>query len=210
MHSLTVQYTSESMILHDQINPRSMESYKSWLKSCVKNKVTLNQMMYLYLMKMKDFMDPKSWSNQYVNQVQKFSLKEVVQPLIDRGWLMNLNKPGEYYPEFMMPTEEGDTLFATQVMGQEFWDAYPTTLPIGNGGKFISRAGIEKGDFIDLYLRKIDHDPAIHVKVMRRLKVYEGMVITGEINGHKIGNWVNEQLWETIPDVNTPKFGTNV
>jgi hypothetical protein len=187
-----------------------MESYKSWLKSCVKNKITLDQMMFLYLIKMKDFMDPKSWSNQYVNKVKKFNLEEVIEPLIERGWLMNLNKAGEYYPEFMMTSEDGEGLFATQLLGEEFWDAYPMQLPIGNGGKFISRAGIEKGDFIDLYLRKIDHDPMIHVTVMRRLKVYEGMVISGEINGHKIGNWVNEQLRETIPDVNKPKFGTSV
>jgi hypothetical protein len=184
-----------------------MESYKSWLKSCVKNKMTLNQMMCLYLMKMKDFLDPKSWSNQYVNKIEKLNLEEVIQPLIERGLLMNLNKPGEYYPEFMMPTEEGDKLFATQMMGEEFWNAYPSTLPIGNGGKFISRAGIEKGDLVDLYLRKIDHDPSIHVQVMKKLKVYESMVVSGEINGHKISNWVNEQLWEAIPEDNVPKFG---
>jgi hypothetical protein len=184
-----------------------MESYKAWLRSCVRNEITLEQMMFLYLVKMKDFQDAKSWSNQYVIRVKKFSVEDVVHPLIERDYLINLNQPGEYYPEFLVVSESGDGLFATYMMGQELWDAYPKMLPIGHGGSFVARAGIEKDDLIEEYLRKIDHDPGVHVTVMRKLKVYEAMVRSGNINGHKIVNWVRETMWEVVPDEDKPEFG---
>jgi len=186
-----------------------MENYKSWLKSCVRNNITIEQMMFMYLIKLKDFLDPKSWSNQYVTKIQKFSVEKVIYPLIEKGWLMNLNQQGEYYPELIMVSEEGDHLFATYQMGEELWDNYPKLLPIGSGS-FVARAGIEKDDLIDEYLRKIGYDPGLHEKVMEKLKAYEDMVKAGEINGHKISNWVKESIWETIPDEHGPKFGTSV
>jgi len=187
-----------------------MESYKAWLRLCVRQEITLEQMMFLYLVKMKDFLDGKSWSNQYVTKIQKFNVEQVIHPLIERGLLMNLNQPGEYFPEFLMASEEGDALFATYMMGQELWDEYPKMLPIGHGGSFVARAGIEKDDMIDEYLRKIDHDPNTHIKVMKKLKVYEEMVRNGSINGHKIVNWVREMMWEVVPEEDVPKFGRDV
>lgn len=188
-----------------------MESYKSWLASAVRNGITLEQMMFLYLIKLKDFLDPKSWSNQYVTKVQTFSVEGVIHPLVERGWLINLNQPGEYYPELMMASEEGDGLFATYMMGEELWNSYPSTFPIGQGGMFIARAGIERDDLIEEYLKKIDHDPIIHVRVLKRLKLYEQMVHNGQINGHKIVNFVKEMLWEAIPDKEEgPKFGKEI
>jgi len=167
-------------------------------------------MMFLYLIKLKDFLDPKSWSNQYVTRVQKFSVERVIQPLIESEWLINLNQPGEYYPELMMPSEKGDKLFATYMMGAELWDAYPKLLPLGNGSSFVARAGIEKDDLIDEYLRKIDHDPMRHLEVMDKLSRYESMVKNGEINGHKISNWIKEEMWQVVPDEDKPKFGKSV
>ena len=184
-----------------------MESYKSWLRSCVRNEVTLEQMMFLYLVKLKDFLDPKSYSNQYVAKIQTFSVEKVVAPLIERGLLINLNTPGEFYPEFLMPSEDGDKLFATYIMAEEFWNSYPKLLPLGNGANFVARAGIEKEDFCDEYLRKIDYDPAIHIKVMNKLSTYESMVKAGKINGHKIVNFLREEMWEVVPDEDAPKFG---
>jgi hypothetical protein len=184
-----------------------MESYKNLMKSCVKNNVTIEQMMFLYLIKLKDFLEPKSVSNQYINKVRKFSVEEVVNPLIEGGWLTNFNSEGEYFPELMMATEQGDNLFANYLMGDEFWNAYPAMFPIGNGGKFIARAGIEKDDLIDEYLKKISFDPIKHELVMKRLKIYESLVKKGELNGHKIVDWTRQEMWELIPDNEKPKFG---
>ena len=163
--------------------------------------------MFLYLIKLKDFLDAKSWSNQYVNKVRKFSVEDVIHPLIERDLIINLNQPGEYYPEFLLPSEGGTDLFATYMMGEEFWDTYPKLLPIGHGGQFVARAGIEKEDFIDEYLRKIDYDPSIHIKVMKMLSVYEAMVKAGQINGHKIVNFMREEMWQVVPDEDKPTFG---
>ena len=184
-----------------------MESYKSWLKSCVRNELTLEQMVFLYLIKLKDFTDPKSWSNRYVVKVQKFSVEKVISPLIERGLLMNLNSEGEYYPEFLVCTEDGEKLFATYAMAEEFWAAYPKLLPIHGSGNFVARAGIDKDSFIDEYLIKIDHDPVLHESIMRKLPIYEDMVKAGKINGHKISNFISQELWEAVPDEDRPAFG---
>ncbi len=184
-----------------------MESYKSWLKSCVRNNLTLEQMMFLYLIKLKDFTDPKSWSNQYVTRVQKFSVEKVISPLLERDLLMNLNSPGEFYPEFLVPTDEGEKLFATYAMAEEFWAAYPKLLPIHGSGNFVARAGIDKDDFVDEYLRKIEHDPSVHMMIMKKLTIYEDMVKAGKINGHKISNFISQEIWEAIPDEDKPVFG---
>lgn len=186
-----------------------MESYKSWLKSCVRNNLTLEQMVFLYLIKLKDFTDPKSWSNQYVTKVQKFSVEKVISPLLERDLLMNLNSPGEFYPEFLVPTEAGEQLFATYAMAEEFWAAYPKLLPIHGSGNFVSRSGIEKDAFVDEYLSKIAHDPTVHMSIMSKLPIYEAMVKAGKINGHKIVNFVREELWEAVPDEDKPVFGRN-
>jgi len=187
-----------------------MDTYKSTLRLAIKNNLTIEQLYFLYLVRMKDFMDKDSWSNQYVDKIQKFSLERVLDPLIEKDLLFNLNKAGEYWPEFLMPTKKGEELFATEMMGEEFWDNYPKSLPIGQGGRFIARAGIEKGDLIDLYLKKIDYNPSKHAEVMGKLKIYESMVIKGQINGHKIVNWVKEELWSAIPDKDEPLFGKEV
>ncbi len=166
--------------------------------------------MFLYLIKLKDFLDAKSWSNQYVTKIQKFSVERVIHPLCEDEWLINLNQPGEYYPELLMPSEKGDQLFATYMMGQELWDEYPKLLPLGHGSSFVARAGIEKDDLINEYLIRIDHDPTRHLEVMKKLKRYESMVKNGEINGHKIGNFVKEEMWQVVPEEDRPTFGRQV
>ena len=184
-----------------------MESYKSWLKLCIRHKITLEQMMLLYLLKMKEFEDPRSVSNQYITQVEVFSAERVIIPLEQAGYIINLNSSGEYYPEFLVPTDKADEIFANELMGEELWNAYPKTFPIDGSGQFLARVGIEKEEFIDEYLRKINYDPTLHKTVMKRLGVYERMVKEGKLNGYKIVDWMRQRMWEVVPDEDTPKFG---
>ncbi len=188
-----------------------MESYQSWLHMCVKHKLTIEQMMFLFMIKMKEFVNPKSWANQYIKKVQKFSVERVIQPVVDRDYVINLNKDGQYYPEFLVISEIADGIFATYQMGEEFWKAYPKLLPWIGGSNFVSRSGIEREDLIELYLQKIEHSPEKHVDVMNRLVLYEQQVRKGAINGHKIDAFVSQMLWEVV-DIKKPhgQFGKNI
>lgn len=182
-------------------------SYESFIRKCVKNNLTIEQLMMLSMVRLKDFVDPKSWSNQYFNKIGRFSKERVLDPLLERNYMINLNQPGEYFPEFFVITDKGEEMFATYMMGLEFWESYPRTLPLSNGSNFVSRAGIDRDDLIELYLKKIEHDPKKHFDVMRRTKIYERMVKGGKINGHKIGTYVSECLWEVVDLNDQPKFG---
>ena len=173
-------------------------SYNEWLRKCVKNNLSIEQLLFLNMIRLKDFVDPKSWANQYLNKVGRFSKEKVLDPMVERGFLMNLNQPGEFYPEFYVVTDNGEAMFATYAMGEELWEAFPKTLPISGGGRFVSRAGIEKDELIELYLRQIEHDPKTHFDAMRRMMIYARKVNRGEINGCKIGDFVKQKLWEII------------
>ena len=175
--------------------------YNQWIRKCVKNNLTIEQLLMLSMVRSKGFVDPKSWASQYINKIGKLSKERVLDPLINKGYMLNLNQQGEYYPEFYVITDKGEELFATYAMGLEFWEYYPKTLPLSSGSNFVSRSGIDKEDLIELYLRKIQHDPANHFDVMRRTKIYERKVRKGEINGHKIVDYVKNELWEIV-DVN--------
>lgn len=188
-----------------------MQSYQSWLRQCVKHKLTLEQMMFLYMIKMKDFVEKNSWGNQYIAKVQKFSVERVIVPVIEREYVLNLNTAGNYYPEFLVISESADGIFATYQMGEELWESYPKLLPLSGGSNFVSRAGIEKDDLIETYLRRIEHSPEKHVDVMQRLVLYEQQVRKGAMNGAKIGDFVKQSLWEVV-NIDKPhgSFGRQV
>jgi hypothetical protein len=110
-------------------------------------------------------------------------------------------------------TDKGDELFATYIMGKEFWDAFPKMLPISGGGKFVSRAGIEEEELIELYLKKIEYDPVKHFDAMRRMMIWTHRVNRGEINGCKVGDFVRQKIWEVIEDDDLEgksKWGHNI
>lgn len=178
------------------------------LNCCVKEQITIEQYMFLFLTVKHEFADKKSIGWEYIKHVGKFEYSRVIEPLINRGYILDLNSEGKKFPEFFVPSERTEKLFASTRMGEEFWDAYPKVLPLGGKGSFVSRAGIQKDDLIEEYLRKINYDPDTHITVMSKLRAYENMVKKGKINGHKIVNFVREEIWEVIEDKDVEDAGT--
>jgi hypothetical protein len=84
-------------------------------------------------------------------------------------------------------------------MAEELWDSYPGALPLSGGGMFIARKGPDKYDVLRLYLDRINNDPRKHEFVLEQLKVYVKLVLDSKINGHRIHDWISNEMWDIIP-----------
>jgi len=84
-------------------------------------------------------------------------------------------------------------------MGEELWTKYPAALPLGGGGMFIARKGPDKYEVINLYLERIQHSPEKHEFVLEQLQVYIKLVLDSKINGHRIHDWISNEMWDIIP-----------
>ena len=84
-------------------------------------------------------------------------------------------------------------------MAEELWQAYPGAFPLGGGGMFIARKGPDKHEVLKLYLERINNDRQKHEFVLQQLKVYVKLVLDQKINGHRIHDWISNEMWDTIP-----------
>lgn len=85
-------------------------SFQDILSISIKGKVTLEQVSFLLIVHTQDFSSANSQSAKYVREVEKFSCDRVILPLIDKGLMMNVNRDGEYWPEFFVLTDAGEAL----------------------------------------------------------------------------------------------------
>jgi hypothetical protein len=101
-------------------------------------------------------------------------------------------------------TETKSTLFE---MAEELWDAYPGALPLSGGGMFISRKGTDKHEVLKTYLERINNSEEKHKFVLEQLKVYVKLVIDSKINGHRIHDWISNEMWDIIPSLSAGARG---
>jgi hypothetical protein len=92
-------------------------------------------------------------------------------------------------------------------MAEELWDAYPGTFPLSDGGMFIARKGPDKHEVLSTYLQRINHDKEKHEYVLQQLKVYVKLVLERKINGHRIYDWISNEMWDIIPDLEAGSRG---
>lgn len=179
------------------------------LRFCLKNSITIEQFFIMFLLARNDFNlpDKRSLGNTYITEIGMFS-DAAFQDLIKRGYIENFNAPGESYPQYYMLTPTAQMQFAGYEMVQELWDKYPVTFRLGDkGAKFIARAGGDKDELLMLYLQKINHSAPKHRFVLHQLDRYIGMANRGEINGHKIGDWIRQEMWDTIAAIGEDEEG---
>lgn len=186
---------------------------------CIAHKIKVEQYFFMWLLLRKDWNRPykESLSKQYLTQVSKFTQKDI-DDLEDKGMIDNLNYPPNTLPEmYIVKDHISHEIFATDDDGEELWKTYPATFPLSSGGTFVARAGGDKDDLIEKYLKKINHSPSKHKFVMRQVKVYKELVRQGRINGHKISDFIGLELWNTIAEINEKEvkekggtFGRNI
>lgn len=95
----------------------------------------------------------------------------------------------------------------TMDMAEELWEAYPATFPLSDGGMFIARKGPDKYEVLNTYLERIKHDREKHRHVLQQLKVYVKLVLERKINGHRIYDWISNEMWDIIPDLEAGSRG---
>lgn len=86
-------------------------------------------------------------------------------------------------------------------LAEELWDAYPATFPLSDGGMFIARKGTDKYEVLKTYLERINHSEEKHRYVLEQLKTYVKLVLERKINGHRIHDWISNEMWDIIPDL---------
>lgn len=184
------------------------------LKFCIKNRMTINEFFTLYMLARRDFdqSDSRSLSRQYLARCGKMDVA-VIDSLVNKGYLEDMNSPGEFYPMMMMLKPLADKIFVETEMASEIWDKYPATFPLnGKGSSFLARAGGDKDEIVELYLKKINYSLVKHQFVMEQLGRYIEMVKRGELNGHKIGDWIRAEMWDTVAATNqqTTDYGRDI
>lgn len=173
------------------------------IKLCIKHHIKVEQFYFMWVLSRKDFNKPlkNSLARQYVKDCGAFK-DEDIQDLVERGMVEDFNSPGDSLPEmYMVKDVILREFYVDEAEGEELWNNYPATFPLGNGGSFLARAGGDKEDLIALYLKRIKSNPKRHKFVMQQLEKYKELVKSGKINGHKISDWITQELWESIADI---------
>lgn len=173
------------------------------MKFCLKNQITIEQFFIMYLLARNDFHlpDKRSLGKAYIHEIGMFT-DGAIKDLATRGFIENFNSPGVYYPELFLLSPGMRTQFASYEMAEQLWNSYPVTFRLGDKGtKFIARAGGDKDELLTLYLQKINHSTVKHEKALKELARYVDMVGKGEVNGYKIGDWIRQEMWDTIAEI---------
>lgn len=149
------------------------------------------------------------------------TLRRRVKDLIIKGLLEDFNphtveggSTYKYYDvdNFLVTSKfMHEVAMATEEHGEEFWQHYPATFPI-NTTRFIARAG-DKDKIIKNYLRRIKYDEVMHRFVLTMVDSYRELVTNGELNAHKIGDFVDGEMWYVIEEVkkeNDGRFGKDI
>lgn len=142
------------------------------------------------------FMDQDRFRRQ-IDYLTDKGLIEDLNPMVNEG-----NKTFRYYDvdNFLVTPKFSKLVFvATEEAGEQLWNKYPARLPINNT-YFISRAG-DKEKITRTYARKIKNDIAMHEMVISMVKEYKVMIEEGKINAHKIGDFVEGEMWYAIQEI---------
>jgi hypothetical protein len=173
------------------------------IKFCIKHGITADQFFFMWLIARKDFTNPLkySYAKQYIKSCGKFN-DDLVQVLVEKNMIEDFNTPGNSLPEMYMVKENIlSEFFIDESAGEELYNRYPATFPLAGGGSFVARAGGDKEDLIAIYLKRIKNNPEKHKFVMGQLRRYIELVKCGKINGHKISDWIQQELWDTVANI---------
>jgi len=171
-------------------------SEKQIIEFCLRNNITVNQYFILYLTKRRW----EGFRQEFVDYTKSnpWSQEELLDLLSKNLIAVEFHEPGTPIEPISIRLLEDKDIFQNTDMGEELWNAYPPAFTFSHGGMFIARTGMPKDKFIDMYLEKIGRNPEKHSHVMKQLDRYVKLVQTGKINGHKLSDWVANEIWDTI------------
>ncbi|GAA4451006.1 hypothetical protein GCM10023189_12460 [Nibrella saemangeumensis] len=169
-----------------------MKNIEINLDALIRYRITPSQYVFLFLTHGRQY----AALYKYGQEGNGFSAEEI-QDLIDRGFIIDLNKDGYYYVDFFVVTDEvGKDLFETdrEKAGLEFWNAYPVQLRDPDTGQIYSLVKTNKQRFLADYFLRIGHSDEKHQQVMEALyyAVDKGMI------DMTIRQWFDSEQWTLI------------
>jgi hypothetical protein len=140
-----------------------IEEYTKYL---VKYKITPNQFLFLYLRKTLNT-DALEF---YINGVKAWK-REELQDLVNRGFLDDVNSPGEEYAHayFVTPKFLGEMFIEFEEAGNELWTEYPQFFFLSDGKRVAART-CDKEELEKTYGKRIKHSRKKHEKIMELVK----------------------------------------
>lgn len=187
---------------------------KQILEFCLRHKITVSQYFIIYLTNQR-------WQgftyqfNEYV-KLHPWSQDELKDLMKKKLIVSTSHRDSEeiHFTEIRVSDSFGEETLAHLDLFEQLWLAYPVTFNLSGGGTFIARTGMNKDKLAVLYLNKIGHDPGKHTRVLSLLAKYCRLVMAGKINGHKLSDWVDREMWETVAeipdDVTASKFKDDI
>jgi hypothetical protein len=169
---------------------------KQVLEFCKTHNITVKQYFIVYATSRRWKGFPKE--AQQLIRSEPWSEEEILD-LVKKGLLTTSD--GTYHP--MSLCVNSDFAVNNVEMGEELWDNYPPTLPFNGGGTFVARTtkGQSKDTILKTYLTKIGNNNDEHKFVMEQLARYVKLVRAGRINGHTIVQFIEDEVWRTIAEI---------
>lgn len=147
----------------------------------------------------KHFLKDYDSISKYRSQVFSPS-KDVLVSLIQKGLIVTRERTNPDVVNCVVNPQLSDLeAMSSEDMGEELWAKYPAALPLSGGGMFIARKGPDKYEVIKLYLQRINYSEEKHKFVLEQLQVYIKLVLDSKINGHRIHDWISNEMWDIIP-----------
>lgn len=154
--------------------------------------LTPNQYVFLFLTHTRQY----ATMYKFGQEGPSFSAEEIGN-LVDRGFILNLNKAGYYYMDFFVLTDEiGQDLFDQdrEKAALEFWNAYPIFLRDSRTGETFSLLTTDKQQFLKDYYVRIGHSERRHCQVMEALDY----ALDKKLIDMNIRQWLDSEQWKSL------------
>jgi hypothetical protein len=182
------------------------------MEFCIQNNISFNKYAFIFFVMNKDFNSPVSKAVRYVRKFGMFK-NDDVHDLIDREIILDFNSPGEAKPEFYVVNEEFEQKIKADINEAEtLWKSYPPTFSV-DGKNFIARNGGQLGskqDALNYYLKVIKKSKKKHEHVLKMVEKYIQLVEDGQFYPMKLGDWIAQETWDTISQINETDYGVNI
>lgn len=166
------------------------------IKFCLRFDLTYEEYFAYHLVLRRDL----NACNEWIKQKGDFS-KDVFKSLRNKGLIIitssNPTSISSVQSSLLSEVVKEDA----NTMAEELWNQYPAAFPLSDGAMFIARKGPDKQEVLKLYLERIDCNPEKHKYVLEQLNKYIKLVFDRKINGHRIHDWISNEMWDIIPEL---------
>ena len=160
---------------------------KQLIDFCAVKKITVEQFLLCYLTYTEKF--PLLYK--YCETVRPFP-KSLIKDLEKRGFVMNLNKEGDGYPDNIIIQDKFTNSLSVLlgVEAQELFDTFPSE--VGIAGKAFNGKTISPEDLELVYHKKLNRANSTHAEVMEAL----GEQIDNGTVGMGLKKWFETEQWK--------------